>query len=135
MHFRAVLSRATPHEKIIVHTFRSTIVCDGDSVLEQPTTGESPIGFSMCAAAALDEHDMLIFGGSTKEQGMTADAYVLDTRTWAWRVRDWILTRTPSPPERLNPFFWIWLSSAEGCQSPILAEAAPERRESADAAR
>ena len=71
--------------KIIVHNFRSTIVCEGTDVFEQPTTGQSPVGFSMCAAATLGEHEMLVFGGSTKVQGMTADTYVLDTRTWEWR--------------------------------------------------
>ena len=60
-------------------------MCDGEAVVEQPTTGEAPLGFSMSAAAPLGEHEMLLFGGSTKNQGMTADAYVLDTRTWAWR--------------------------------------------------
>jgi len=75
----------TVGDKIIVQNFRSTVVCDGSSVSEQPTTGESPVGFSMCAASALGEHEMLIFGGATKSQGMTSDAFVLDTRTWEWR--------------------------------------------------
>ena len=70
---------------ILVHTFRSTLVCDGDAVRMQPTTGEGPAGFSMCAAAPLGQHEMLVFGGSTKTQGMTGDAFVLDTRTWEWR--------------------------------------------------
>jgi len=72
-------------DKIVVHTFRSTLVCDGISVREQATTGEAPDGFSMCAAAPLGDRDMLVFGGSTKAQGMTANAYVLDTSTWHWR--------------------------------------------------
>eukprot|EP00908_Phaeocystis_cordata_P025202 Transcript_7650.p1 GENE.Transcript_7650~~Transcript_7650.p1 ORF type:complete len:347 (-),score=93.41 Transcript_7650:264-1241(-) len=72
-------------DKIVIQTFRGTVLCDGEAVVEQPTTGEAPLGFSMSAAAPLGEHEMLLFGGSTKNQGMTADAYVLDTRTWAWR--------------------------------------------------
>ena len=52
---------------------------------EQPTTGEAPVGLSMCAAAPLGDSSMLVFGGSTKAQGMSADVYVLDTARWAWR--------------------------------------------------
>ena len=87
----------TVGDQIVVQTFRSTVVCDGGKVYEQPTTGEAPLGFSMSAAAALGEHEMLVFGGSTKAQGMTADVYVLDTRTWHWRKLKPASGETPTP--------------------------------------
>jgi hypothetical protein len=72
---------------IVLHTFRGVFVLDGATgdVREQPTSGDGPVGLSMCAAAPLGEAAMLIFGGSTKTQGMSADTFVLDTRTWKWR--------------------------------------------------
>jgi hypothetical protein len=76
----------TVGDKIVLHTFREkVVVCEGEVIREQSTSGEAPVGVSMCAAAALGADAMLIFGGSTKTQGMSADAFVLDTRTWAWR--------------------------------------------------
>ena len=83
--------------KVVVQTFRGTIVVDGDAVSEQPTSGDAPLGFSMSAACALNDAEMLVFGGSTKEQGMTADAYVLDTRTWAWRKLRAAAGEAPTP--------------------------------------
>ena len=73
---------------VIVHTFRGIVLLDPDTgkFREQATSGEAPDGLSMCAASPLgDGHSMLLFGGSTKTQQMSADAYVLDTTTWAWR--------------------------------------------------
>lgn len=72
---------------VILHTFRGVYVFDGATggVREQPTSGEAPVGLSMCAAAPLGETAMLVFGGSTKTQGMSADAFVLDTTRWSWR--------------------------------------------------
>lgn len=76
----------TVGERIVVHTFRSTVVVEADgSMREQPTTGEAPDGLSMCAAAPLGDEAMLVFGGSTKTQGFSGDVYVLDTRSWRWR--------------------------------------------------
>ena len=89
--------------KVVVQTFRGTIVVDGDAVAEQPTSGDAPLGFSMSAACALNDAEMLVFGGSTKEQGMTADAYVLDTRTWAWRKLRAAAGEAPTPRGRRAP--------------------------------
>ena len=72
---------------VIVHTFRGVLVLDQASgtLSEESTSGEEPEGLSMCAASPLGDSSMLLFGGSTKTQGMSADAYVLDTISWTWR--------------------------------------------------
>ena len=72
---------------VILHTFRGVYVLDGATgvVREQKTTGEAPLGLSMCAAAPLGETAMLVFGGSTKTQGMSSDIFVLDCTAWSWR--------------------------------------------------
>lgn len=74
---------------VIVHTFRGLFVLDeaAGTLREQATTGEAPGAVSMCALSPLgsSEHEALLFGGSTKSQEMSADAYVLDTRNWSWR--------------------------------------------------
>jgi len=71
--------------RIIVHSFRGVVVYESGSMLEQATTGDVPVGLSMCAAVPLGDHEMLLVMGSTKNQAMSADSYVLDTRTWEWR--------------------------------------------------
>ena len=75
----------TVGDKVIVHTFRGVTVYDKDGMREQPTTGDSPDGLSMCTATALGDDAMLLIFGSTKQQGMSSDAYVLDTTSWAWK--------------------------------------------------
>ena len=79
----------TAGDHVLVHTFRGLYVLDEQqgTFREQPTTGEAPGAVSMCAFSTLGSsgHEALLFGGSTKTQEMNADAYVLDTRSWAWR--------------------------------------------------
>ncbi len=76
----------TVGDTIVVHTFRSTLVCGEDGALrEVATSGDAPDSLSMCAVAPLGSDGMLLFGGATKNQAMSQDAYVLDTATWAWR--------------------------------------------------
>ncbi|KAJ8602301.1 hypothetical protein CTAYLR_007864 [Chrysophaeum taylorii] len=74
---------------VVVHTFRpgddSVLVLRDRGLVPQPTTGEAPKGLSMCAACGLGINTMLLFGGSTREQKMSADAYALDADAWAWR--------------------------------------------------
>ena len=74
----------TVGDQIIIHTFRGIYVCDGGALREQPTSGDAPDGLSMCVAAALGDNTLLVVGGATREQAMSADARVLDTRTWEW---------------------------------------------------
>jgi N-acetylneuraminic acid mutarotase len=74
----------TVGDQIVVQTYKGTLVLKDGVMREQPTTGDSPVGFSMASAVALDDHTMLHIFGSTREQGMTADVYSLDTRTWTW---------------------------------------------------
>lgn len=74
----------TVGNKIVVQTYKGTLVLEKGEMREQPTSGDSPVGFSMASAVALDDHTMLHIFGSTREQGMTADVYALDTNTWTW---------------------------------------------------
>jgi len=54
-------------------------------IKKQETTGEDqPTGYSMCALSSLSNAKMILFGGSTKTQQMSQDAYCLDTKTWVW---------------------------------------------------
>jgi N-acetylneuraminic acid mutarotase len=85
-------SVAIPSSGIVVsHTFKDAehggvMVMGTDGVTKiQITTGteNAPTGYSMCAAAALGSK-MIIFGGSTKGQAMTGDAFCLDTTKWHW---------------------------------------------------
>lgn len=75
----------TVGSRIVVHTFKGifTIETDG-KIVERPTTNEGPLGVSMMAAAPLGDDTMLLFGGSTKSQGMTADVWRLDANKWEW---------------------------------------------------
>lgn len=77
----------TVGDMVVIQTFRGTFVLDPATgeTREQPTSGDGPLGLSMCAAAPLGESSMLIFGGSTKTQEMVADVHVLDTSSWTWR--------------------------------------------------
>ena len=79
----------TVGNKMVMHTFRGILVKtaseDGGSLwMEQATTGDGPEGLSMCAMAPLSDNSLLIFGGSTKTQQLSADAFVLNTDTWEW---------------------------------------------------
>ena len=38
----------------------------------------------MCAMTPLSDSTLLLFGGSTKAQQLSSDAFVLDTNTWEW---------------------------------------------------
>lgn len=77
-------------KKLVMHTFRGVFVKTLDSAgkeslwTEQPTTGEGPEGLSMCAMTPLTEDSLLVYGGSTKTQQLSADAFVLNTETWEW---------------------------------------------------
>jgi hypothetical protein len=79
----------TVGDSIIVHTFKPDeeglviLKSDGTSHV-QATTGDAPVGLSMCSAAALNDHQMLLFGGSTKTQQMSNDVFLLDTKSWKW---------------------------------------------------
>jgi len=71
-------------DKIVMHTFRGVCTFDGETWTEQATTGEAPEGLSMCAMTPLSDSSLLVFGGSTKTQQLSSDAFVLDTSTWEW---------------------------------------------------
>ena len=76
--------------KLVMHTFRGVFVKTLDtggresSWTEQPTTGEGPEGLSMCAMTPLTDNSLLVYGGSTKTQELSEDAFVLNTETWEW---------------------------------------------------
>lgn len=75
----------TVNGMVVVHTYKGIFVYRKDgSLTEQETTGDVPDEMSMCAAAPLNDSQMIIFGGSTKNQQMSQDAYLLDTNTWEW---------------------------------------------------
>ena len=74
----------------MMHTFRGvfvkTMTSDGTSTswVEQTTAGEGPEGLSMCAMTALTDTTLLVYGGSTKTQQLSSDAFVLNTESWEW---------------------------------------------------
>mmetsp|Transcript_15590 Transcript_15590/g.48251 ORF Transcript_15590/g.48251 Transcript_15590/m.48251 type:complete len:331 (+) Transcript_15590:496-1488(+) len=78
--------------RIFVHTFRDGVVRrDACGIAKSHlTTGDAPEGVSMCAVAPLADPApaLLVFGGSTKTQGFSADAYVLDAASYEWRRLD-----------------------------------------------
>lgn len=93
----------TVGDMIIMHTFRGVLVksADNDSWVEQPTTGEGPDGLSMAAMVSLTDKSLLIYGGSTKTQQLSADAFVLDTEKWEWTK---LLTEDDNYPQaRASP--------------------------------
>jgi hypothetical protein len=71
-------------DSILVHTYQGILVYKDGILTEQTTSGDIPEGLSMCAAAPLNEAQMLLFGGSTRTQQLSQDAFVLDTATWKW---------------------------------------------------
>ena len=79
----------TVGDQIVVHTYKEgddcVLVLQADGTCrKQPTTGDVPIGISMCSAAALGENKMVLYGGSTKTQEFSEFVYLLDTNTWKW---------------------------------------------------
>lgn len=89
----------TVGSQVIVHTFRGVLVLDEPSgtLRQVQTTGDDPGALSMSAACALDGETMLLFGGSTKTQQMTADVWLLDTKTWTWKQLQVRGDQGPSP--------------------------------------
>ena len=71
-------------DSIILHTYKGILVFKDGKLSEQSTKGDAPDGLSMCAVAPLTDSKMLLFGGSTRTQQMSRNAYVLDTDTWTW---------------------------------------------------
>ena len=87
---------------ILIHTFwnnNSVLLFDpvADTLVEQETTGECPNGFSMQSAGIVG-NKMILFGGSTRNQYMTSDTFILDLKTWTWtrKVSDPCLTSRAS---------------------------------------
>lgn len=90
--------------RMLIFTFRSLLALDPSDgcVRELPTTGEQPGALSMCAVAPLGGgaggESVVLFGGSTKQGAMSADAFVLDVSSLAWRrLRVPPGTSAPSP--------------------------------------
>lgn len=77
---------AIDESTIVIHTHKGTFSFDSKTgtLAEVETTGDGPVGFSMCASSPLGGSRMLVFGGSTRTQQMSSDAYVLDATDWTW---------------------------------------------------
>jgi len=75
-------------DSIVLHTFKGILVYKDGTLTEQATKGDAPDGLSMCAVSPLTDSKMLLFGGSTRTQQMSRDAYVLDTDSWTWTKLD-----------------------------------------------
>ena len=75
-------------DRSYVHTFREDHVLRRDAcgVLKaHRTSGDAPNGMSMCAMAPLgDSGRLVVFGGSSKDQGFSGETRLLDTRTYEW---------------------------------------------------
>ncbi|CAB9504955.1 only protein 42 [Seminavis robusta] len=88
-------------DTLVVHTFRGVVVLTSDGEWkEQETSGEAPEGLSMCAMSPLTDTSLLVFGGSTQTQQLSADAFVLDTKTWEWTKLD---CSSAGPSPRASP--------------------------------
>jgi len=75
----------TVGSRIVVNTFRGVFTLEADGqVIERASEGDAPVGLSMQACSPLGEDAMLIFGGATKTQQMTANVWRLDTSSWKW---------------------------------------------------
>ena len=88
---------------VIVHTFRcidSVLVWDhaSRSLVEQLTTGEAPSSRGLHAAAAANDHTLVVFGGAAKDGVMANDAFALDTTKWEWRRLAQVAGPRPSAP-------------------------------------
>ncbi|KAG7362892.1 galactose oxidase [Nitzschia inconspicua] len=83
---------------IVIHTYQGVLVFekDGNSIKLQETTGDSPVGLSMCAQVPLGDSGVLIFGGSTKIQQLSDAAYYLDTTSWEWTKLETVGDSVPS---------------------------------------
>jgi hypothetical protein len=82
-------SACTVGNMIVIHTYQGVLVFQNDdsgrvTLVRQETTGDCPEGLSMCAQVPLGNTGVLIFGGSTKTQQLSNDAYYLDTTKWKW---------------------------------------------------
>ena len=71
----------------VLHTHIDTWVMEDGIVRVQPTSGNKPPSISMCCCVALGD-DLIVFGGSSKDQRIYADVYALSTLTWKWRKLD-----------------------------------------------
>lgn len=91
----------TVGNQIVLHTFRGICTFDGKKWKEQETTGEGPEGLSMCSMTPLSDSSLLVFGGSTKTQQLSSDAFVLDTITWEWTKLD--VGEDEGPSARASP--------------------------------
>jgi len=69
---------------VVILTHKGTLVFDGEGFVAPQTSGCAPEGLSMCTCAAVGR-DVLVFGGATRRQEMSADVFALDTTTWRWR--------------------------------------------------
>lgn len=76
-------SACTVGEKIVIHTFKGTIIFDNENLKIQETSGDDPNDLSMCAVAENGTH-LILFGGSTRDQKMSNELFLLDTKTWNW---------------------------------------------------
>jgi len=63
----------------------------------QPTTGPTPSSRGLHAATRLEDDSILIFGGASKDGGMSNEAFRLDTHSWAWEQVGLKSTTRPSP--------------------------------------
>lgn len=84
-------SAATVGDCVVLHTFRGTLTRNADTTWSVvPTVGrdDTPRGLSMCSVAALDDRTLFLFGGSTQNQTMSSDAYLLDTIDMQWSRLD-----------------------------------------------
>ncbi|KAG8469756.1 hypothetical protein KFE25_006211 [Diacronema lutheri] len=84
---RHVACRVGDH--LLVHTHRCASALlrwdrAAGRLVEQPTTGDAPSARGLHVAAALSAHEMLVFGGASQAGAMSDEAFILDTRSWAW---------------------------------------------------
>ena len=96
-------------DEIVIYTHKGILLFSFDgrdwSVSEQPTTGDGPDGFSMCATCGISNgsssaelgQDLLVFGGSTQTQELSSATYVLCTQSWTWRKLLVVDDDTPAP--------------------------------------
>jgi hypothetical protein len=91
----------TAEDSIILHTHKGILVWNDGTLTEQATSGDAPEGVSMCAVAPLNDAQMLLFGGSTRTQQLSQDAFVLDTATWTWAKLD--VDTEEFPPTLASP--------------------------------
>jgi len=66
---------------------------------KQPTTGPSPSSRGLHAATLVGTDKVVIFGGAAKDQTMSNEAFLLDTKTWEWTL----LAENQGPSPRAGP--------------------------------